>query len=154
VRVARKQVAIPHDLRGWRGGALVGLLVGSVVGIGASFASQWWLLLSIPIGAFVGAVVEAPIQPGRRIPRRTIVTAAVLADVFGAYAVAAAMLAADPYLGNSTLTDGPIADVVGLGTLALAYAGIWMLFLTAPCAVAGAILLRHLRARRGAWEPD
>jgi hypothetical protein len=137
-----------QHLEGWRGGALVGLIVGAVVGIGASFASQWWLLLSIPVGTFVGTVVEAPIRPGRRIPRRTIVLAAVLADVLGAYAVAAVMLTIQPRIGDSVVGNGPMADIVAFGSTAVAYAGIWMLFLTGPCALVGAILLRYLRSHR------
>ena len=154
MRVARKRVAIPDKFDGWRGGAVVGLLVGSVVGIGASLVSQWWLLLAIPIGSFVGAVAEAPIRPGRRIPRRTILIAAILADALGAYAVAAVMVVIQPDLGDSVHPDSPIADVLGLGTTALPYAGIWMLFLTGPCAAVGAILLRHVRARSAVVEPD
>jgi hypothetical protein len=138
-------------LEHWRGGAFVGLVVGTAIGIAGSANSQWWLLLSIPVGVLVGSAVEAPIQPRRRIPLRTILKAALLADFLGAYAVAAVLVATDPHLGASIAGDGPIADTVGFGTTALAYAGIWMLFVTGPSAVAGSVALRYLRSRQTLW---
>lgn len=135
-------------LEKWRGGAAVGLIVGTAVGIAGSLSSQWWLLLSIPVGVLVGAAVEAPIQPGRTLPTRTVLKAALLADFLGAYAVAAVLVATNPNLGASIAGSGPIAETISFGTTALAYAGIWMLVLTGPSAMIGAFALRHLRSRQ------
>ena len=131
-----RSVAVPRE------GAAVGALVGLVAAVIGVAAGQWLIVAAIPAGAAAGAVAGHWIRADGPIPVRAVLVPTLIADVVGAYAIVLTLSVAVAIRGGDG-SSNLIADTLGFGILALAFAGIPAFLAITPFAWAAALLLRR-----------